>query len=45
MSKITEWVPVDSKTGEFNRKASHFRNRVSREPGALFAPERDRYVS
>ncbi|KAA8893163.1 glutathione S-transferase [Sphaerosporella brunnea] len=41
--KITDWVPKDSKTGEFNRQTSSFRNFVSREPGAIFAPERGRY--
>jgi len=39
--KITDWA--DSKTGEFNRKPSSFRNFISREPGAQFAPEKDRY--
>lgn len=38
---ITEWA--DKKTGEYNRKASTFRNFISREPGAQFPPEKGRY--
>ncbi|KAL0638594.1 S-glutathionyl-(chloro)hydroquinone reductase [Maublancomyces gigas] len=38
---ITSWA--DKKTGEFVRKASSFRNAVSREPGSQFTPEKGRY--
>lgn len=31
------------KSGEFKRKPSQFRNYISREPGAEFPPEKDRY--
>lgn len=40
---ITEWVPKDSKTGEFKRGASQFRNFISSEPGAQYPPEKGRY--
>lgn len=42
-SKITDWVPPHDKTGEFKRGQSAFRNFISREPGAQFPPEKDRY--
>lgn len=42
-SKILDWVPTDSKTGEFNRKPSSFRNAISSAPDAPFPPARDRY--
>ena len=32
-----------SNTGEFKRQQSQFRNWISREPGAEFPPEKDRY--
>lgn len=41
--KITEWVRIDSKTGEFNRAPSSFRDAVSRAAGARFPPEAGRY--
>ena len=42
-SKITDWVPAHDKTGEFKRGQSAFRNFISRESGAQFPPEKDRY--
>jgi glutathionyl-hydroquinone reductase len=42
-SKITEWVSAHDKTGEFKRGQSAFRNFISKEPGAQFPPEKDRY--
>jgi len=41
--KITDWVAVADKTGEFKRGQSQFRNFVSREKGAEFPPEKGRY--
>ncbi|RPA88265.1 hypothetical protein BJ508DRAFT_410126 [Ascobolus immersus RN42] len=41
--KVTDWVPTDSKTGEFIRKPSNFRNQISRKEGAEFPPEAGRY--
>ncbi|OJI99118.1 hypothetical protein ASPVEDRAFT_123807 [Aspergillus versicolor CBS 583.65] len=41
--KITDWVNPTDKSGEFKRQASVFRNWISREPGAQFPPEKDRY--
>ncbi|OGM41622.1 glutathione S-transferase omega-like 2 [Aspergillus bombycis] len=41
--KITDWVSRNDKSGEFKRQASAFRNWISREPGAEFPPEKDRY--
>jgi len=41
--KITDWVKPGDKTGEFKRGASAFRNFISKEPGAQFPPEKDRY--
>ncbi|MCJ1247717.1 S-glutathionyl-(chloro)hydroquinone reductase [Trapelia coarctata] len=40
-SKITNWA--DSKTGEFKRGQSAFRNWISKKPGAEFPPEQGRY--
>jgi len=40
---ITDWVLPGDKTGEFKRQQSSFRNFISREPGAEFPPEKDRY--
>jgi len=37
---ITNWA---SKDGEFKRQNSQFRNFISKEPGAQFPPEKDRY--
>jgi hypothetical protein len=42
-SKITDWVPAHDKSGEFKRGQSAFRNFISRESGAQFPPEKDRY--
>jgi hypothetical protein len=42
-SKITDWVPPHDKSGEFKRGQSSFRNFISRESGAQFPPEKDRY--
>lgn len=42
-SRITDWVAPDDKSGEFKRGQSAFRNFISREPGAEFPPEKDRY--
>ncbi|KAL4919547.1 hypothetical protein BDW62DRAFT_209750 [Aspergillus aurantiobrunneus] len=41
--KITDWVNPADKSGEFKRQASVFRNWISRESGAEFPPEKDRY--
>ncbi|OHF01456.1 glutathione S-transferase [Colletotrichum orchidophilum] len=41
--KITEWVKLNDKTGEFKRQQSSFRNFISREEGAPFPPEKGRY--
>lgn len=41
--KITDWVVPTDKSGEFKRQVSVFRNWISREPGAQFPPEKDRY--
>ncbi|RHZ60248.1 hypothetical protein CDV55_102780 [Aspergillus turcosus] len=41
--KITDWVNPNDKSGEFKRQQSVFRNFISREPGAQFPPEKDRY--
>ncbi|KAL4787877.1 glutathione S-transferase [Aspergillus varians] len=41
--KITDWVNPADKSGEFKRQASAFRNWISREAGAEFPPEKDRY--
>lgn len=42
-AKITDWVSPHDKSGEFKRGQSAFRNFISREPGAQFPPEKDRY--
>ncbi|KAJ5811656.1 Glutathione S-transferase/chloride channel C-terminal [Penicillium riverlandense] len=42
-NKITDWVNPNDKSGEFKRQQSVFRNWISREPGAQFPPEKDRY--
>lgn len=39
-NSITNWA---SKDGEFKRQSSQFRNFISRESGAEFPPEKDRY--
>jgi glutathionyl-hydroquinone reductase len=36
-------VDPKDKSGEFKRQQSIFRNFISREPGAQFPPEKDRY--
>jgi putative glutathione S-transferase len=41
--KITDWVPKDSTTGEFNRQQSSFRDMISRDPNAKFPAAKDRY--
>lgn len=41
--KITDWVLPESKDGEFRRKPSTFRDRISSEPGAKYPPEAGRY--
>jgi glutathionyl-hydroquinone reductase len=41
--KITDWVPKNDKSGEFKRQQSSFRDFISREPSARFAPEAGRY--
>jgi glutathionyl-hydroquinone reductase len=41
--KITDWVNPGDKSGEFKRQASVFRNWISKEAGAEFPPEKDRY--
>ncbi|KAK2742903.1 S-glutathionyl-(chloro)hydroquinone reductase [Myotisia sp. PD_48] len=41
--KITNWVNPNDKSGEFKRGQSVFRNWISREPGAQFPPEKNRY--
>ena len=42
-SKITNFVDPKDKSGEFKRGQSAFRNFISKEPGAQFPPEKDRY--
>ncbi|KAI8628256.1 ubiquitin-activating enzyme E1 1 [Xylariaceae sp. FL1651] len=42
-SKITDWVVPGDKSGEFKRQASSFRDWISDEPGAKYAPEKGRY--
>jgi hypothetical protein len=42
-SKILNWVDPKDKSGEFKRQTSVFRNWISKEPGAEFPPEKDRY--
>lgn len=41
--KITDWVDPKDKSGEFKRSNSQFRDFVSREKGAKFPAEKDRY--
>jgi len=41
--KITSWVDVNDKTGEFKRGQSAFRNFISKEKGAEFPAEKGRY--
>ncbi|KAK1509455.1 ubiquitin-activating enzyme E1 [Colletotrichum costaricense] len=41
--KVTDWVKPNDKSGEFKRQQSSFRNFISREEGAKFAPEKGRY--
>ncbi|KAI9830617.1 MAG: hypothetical protein M1819_005427 [Sarea resinae] len=41
--KITDWVLPHDKSGEFKRGQSQFRNFISKEPGAEFPAEKDRY--
>ncbi|KZF23267.1 hypothetical protein L228DRAFT_246012 [Xylona heveae TC161] len=43
VKKITDWVDPKSKSGEFNRPQSVFRNFISKQPGAEFPPEKGRY--
>ena len=40
---ILSWVQPGDKSGEFKRQQSQFRNWISREAGAEFPPEKDRY--
>jgi putative glutathione S-transferase len=42
-SGILNWVKPGDKTGEFKRQQSAFRNWISKDPGAEFPPEKDRY--
>jgi glutathionyl-hydroquinone reductase len=42
-SKITNWVDPKDKSGEFKRGQSVFRNWVSKDKGAEFPAEKDRY--
>lgn len=41
--KVTDWVLPSDKSGEFKRQVSSFREWISKEPGARFPPEKDRY--
>ncbi|KAI9732306.1 MAG: S-glutathionyl-(chloro)hydroquinone reductase [Cirrosporium novae-zelandiae] len=43
IKKITDWVDPKDKSGEFKRQTSSFRSFISREAGAEFPPEKDRY--
>lgn len=40
---ILNWVDPKDKSGEFKRQQSVFRNWISKESGAEFPPEKDRY--
>lgn len=40
---IYSWVKPGDNSGEFKRQQSQFRNWISKEPGAEFPPEKDRY--
>lgn len=42
-SKITDWVPTDSKTGEFKRSTSIFRNALSSSLSSPFPAVSNRY--
>lgn len=42
-SKITQWVNIADKSGEFKRQVSSFRDWISTEPGARYPPEKGRY--
>lgn len=42
-AKITDWVDRSDKSGEFKRQVSSFRDHISREAGAQYPPEKDRY--
>ncbi|KAM3436000.1 hypothetical protein NHJ13734_005277 [Beauveria thailandica] len=42
-AKITDWVARGDKSGEFKRQVSSFRDHISREAGAKYPPEKDRY--
>lgn len=42
-SKVTDWVHPNDKSGEFKRQVSSFRERISREKGAKYPPEKGRY--
>ncbi|KAJ4153417.1 hypothetical protein LMH87_009904 [Akanthomyces muscarius] len=42
-AKITDWVDRSDKSGEFKRQVSSFRDHISREAGAKYPPEKDRY--
>ncbi|XWX00875.1 hypothetical protein V2A60_008898 [Cordyceps javanica] len=42
-AKITDWVGRSDKSGEFKRQVSSFRDHISREAGAKYPPEKDRY--
>ena len=43
LGSITNFVDPKDSSGEFKRQTSTFRNTVSRESGAEFPAERDRY--
>ncbi|KAI5293345.1 S-glutathionyl-(chloro)hydroquinone reductase [Ascosphaera acerosa] len=40
---ITSWVKPGDNSGEFKRQESKFRERISRQPGAKYPPEKGRY--
>lgn len=40
---ILSWVDPKDKSGEFKRQTSSFRNWISKDPGAEFPAEKDRY--
>lgn len=42
-TKITDWVGMSDKTGEFKRQVSSFRDAISRKAGAQYPPEKGRY--
>lgn len=41
--KVTDWVKVDSKDGEFIRQVSSFRDHISADPSSRFPAEKGRY--